>query len=161
MCNANAKQNFADKNEPNWQEASSGVLAKWSTVKWNSWQLKTNPAASGQLEPDWNLWHLHVPTSWQSALELNFGPPKANLAASGHSEIGTKTSMHILCSSFHKFFCKVMLEEDHEGGLGGGMLPQRNMKLSSSEMQFPAFWALKRVLFVMNFLTNEQSFWRS
>lgn len=28
MCNTNAKQNFADKNEPNWQEASSGVLAK-------------------------------------------------------------------------------------------------------------------------------------
>ena len=41
------------------------------------------------------------------------------------------------------------------GGGGGGaraMLPQKNLKLRSSEMQFPTSWALKRVLFMIIFI---------
>ena len=37
----------------------------------------------------------------------------------------------------------------------GGMLPPKNLKFRSSEMQFAAFWASKRVLFSMIILIDQ------
>ena len=104
---------------------------------------------------------MHVPTGWKSMLELNFGSPKANLTTSGQNGIGTKAPIHILSGSFNKFLCKWLLKVEQvamttKGAVRpfstGGMLPWKNLKFRSSEMQFPSFWVSKRALFMMIFI---------
>ena len=68
-----------------------------------------------------------------------------------------------LCNNrgFKIFFLQAAAEGrsggcDHKRPLSArevwGMLPQKNLKFRSSEMQFPAFWASKKGLFMIIFL---------